>query len=46
MINENLNSLQLFQVPCDLLVSGKKSLSENTIIDYFHRQPTPVNNNY
>ncbi|XP_043584696.1 pro-corazonin-like [Bombus pyrosoma] len=37
---------QLFQVPCDLLTSGKKSFSENTIIDHFHRQPTPVNNNY
>ncbi|XP_003393262.2 pro-corazonin [Bombus terrestris] len=38
---------QLLQVPCDLLTSGKRSLSENTIIDHFHRQPTPtVNNNY
>ncbi|XP_050481348.1 pro-corazonin-like [Bombus huntii] len=45
LLQGNIN-YQLFQVPCDLLVSGKKSFSENTITDYFHRQLTPVNNNY
>ncbi|XP_060823196.1 pro-corazonin-like [Bombus pascuorum] len=45
LLQGNTNN-QLFQVPCDLLTSGKKGSSENTIIDHFYRQPIPVNNNY
>ncbi|XP_043263159.1 pro-corazonin-like [Colletes gigas] len=47
LLQGNLNSQILEQLPCEFFMSSKRNFPEGiTTLDHMRQQPTPVNNNY